>query len=71
MSYYLEKMSKAKLTEIIQSMYDVADVENGYNYWFNKLLLRCLSIFKYDGLPDSLPQREIELNLILTNHAAN
>lgn len=69
MSYYLEKMTKAKLTEILATIYDVADVENGYNYWFNKLLLRCLSIFKYDGLPDSLPQREIELNLILTNHA--
>lgn len=61
-------MKKIKLSQILKNMYDVADVENGYNYWFNKLLLRCLSIFKYDGLPDSLPQREIELNLLLTGH---
>lgn len=61
-------MKKIKLSQILKNMYDVADVENGYNYWFNKLLLRCLSIFKYDGLPDSLPKREIELNLLLTGH---
>ena len=59
---------RIKLKEIIQNMYDVADVENGYNYWFYKLLNFCLGIFEYDGLPDSLPQREIELNLLLTNH---
>ena len=62
-------MRKEKLSNIIKRMYDVADVENSYNYWFNKLLLRCLSIFNYEGLPDTLPDREIELNLLLTNHA--
>lgn len=61
-------MKKVKLSDILKSMYDVSSVENGYNYWFNKLLLRCLSIFKYNNLPESLPQREIELNLLLTGH---
>lgn len=59
---------RIKLSEIIKNMYDVADVENSYNYWFYKLLAFCLGIFKYGNLPDSLPQREIELNLLLTNH---
>lgn len=52
----------------IEKIYDVADVTTGYNYWFWKLLNFCLTIFKYEGLPDSLPQREIESNLILTGH---
>ena len=59
---------RIKLKEILQSMYNVSNVENGYNYWFNKLLCFCLGIFEYDGLPDTLPQREIELNLLLTGH---
>lgn len=52
----------------IEKIYDVADVITGFNYWFWKLLNFCLTIFKYEGLPDSLPAREIESNLILTGH---
>lgn len=52
----------------IEKIYDVADVTDGFYYWFWKLLNFCLTIFKYDGLPDSLPQREIESNLLLTGH---
>lgn len=52
----------------IDHIYDVADVVNGFNYWFWKLFNFCLTIFKYEGLPDSLPQREIESNIIMTNH---
>lgn len=61
-------MKKLKLSHILGSMYDVSKVETGYNYWFNKLLLRCMSIFEYTGLPDTLPAREIMLNLYLTGH---
>ena len=61
-------MKRMKLSKVIESMYNVTDVECGYRYWFNKLLLRCLSIFKYENLPDTLPAREIELNLLLTGH---
>ncbi len=53
----------------LKSMYDVSDVMTGFRYWFYKLLNICLDIFDYDGLPSSLPEREIELNLILTGHA--
>jgi hypothetical protein len=52
----------------IDKMYDVADVKTGFNYWFWKLLNICISMFDYTNLPPLLPQREIELNLILTNH---
>lgn len=52
----------------IDSLYDVADVKSGFKYWFWKLLNICISMFDYNNLPPMLPQREIETNLILTNH---
>ena len=52
----------------MELIYPVNDVEVGYNYWFNKLLLRCMSIFTYGNLPETLPEREIELNTLLTGH---
>lgn len=60
--------NKVKLKELIHSMYDVADVERGYNYWFNRCLNTCLSMIEYDGAPETIPEREILLNLICTNH---
>lgn len=59
---------KLKLKDIIRSMYDVAEVEPGYNYWFNKLLNICLGMFKYNGCPESIPEREIALNVILQGY---
>ena len=52
----------------IDKIYDVADVNTGFKYWFWKLLNICISMFDYANLPPMLPQREIETNLILTNH---
>lgn len=52
----------------IDKLYDVADVNTGFKYWFWKLLNICISMFDYENLPPMLPQREIESNLILTNH---
>lgn len=52
----------------LSRMYEVNDVSVGYRYWFFKLLNVCLDIFEYENLPSSLPQREIELNLLLTGH---
>lgn len=57
------------LKENLEAMYDTADVTCGFNYWFNKLLGIMLGMFKYSGLPESLKRRELELNLLLTNHA--
>ncbi len=59
---------RKKIKSIVDCMYNVSDVENGYNYWIWKLLNICLDIFKYDNLPSSLPAREIESNLLLTGH---
>lgn len=52
----------------IDKLYDVADVTDGFYYWFWKLFNFCLTIFKYEGLPESLPAREIESNLLMTGH---
>lgn len=60
--------NKLKLKELLNGMYDVADVERGYNYWFNKILHKCLTIVKYNELPESLPSREVALNMIITGH---
>lgn len=50
---------------------DNTSVYDGIIYWFNKLLDICMDMFVYDGLPDTLPAREIETNLLLqdTGHA--
>lgn len=64
----MESASK-RIRDTINSMYDVADVKIGFDYWFFKLLNFCLTIFEYENLPPSLPKREIELNLLLTGHA--
>ena len=61
----LNKKNKKRL----EWMYDVADVSSGYDFWFYKLLNYCLGIYKYTGLPSSLPGREILMNLIMTGHA--
>lgn len=51
-------------------MYKVNDVDAGYRYWFYKILNICLAMFEYSGLPDTLPARELELNLLLFGYAA-
>ena len=61
----LFKKNKKKL----EFMYDVSDVTSGYDYWFYKLLNYALGIYRYTGLPKSLPGREILVNLIMTGHA--
>ena len=52
----------------IDKIYDVSDVVDGFDYWFWKLFNFCLTIFEYENLPESLPAREIESNLLMTGH---
>lgn len=60
---------KPKIKELVNSMYDVANVEEGYNYWFNKILNRTLSMINVkSSYENDTPSREIMLNLILTGH---
>ena len=40
-------------------------VESSVRYWMNMLFEKIVRIFVWDGLPDNLPQREIETRLIL------
>lgn len=63
-------MNIFELTRKSKMMYDVSKVSDGYWYWFNKLLNVVIDMFEYSGLPESLPAREIELNLLMTGHAA-
>lgn len=63
-------MGKAKSLSIdLKTMYNVSDVRIGYNYWFYKLLDYLLNMFEYDNVPETIPDREIEVNLLLTGHA--
>jgi len=54
----------------LDRLYNVRDIVTGFDYWYFKLLNYILGIYQYEGLPESLPQRELELNLMLTGHAA-
>lgn len=64
-------MSKArKRKRDLALIYEVNNVAVGFDYWYFKLVNYILGIFEYSGLPDSLPGRELESNLMLTGHAA-
>ena len=58
-----------QIDKILKNIYDVSNVEVGFNYWFFKLLNITINLFEYKNLPEGLPQREIELNLQLTGHS--
>jgi len=62
------RTSSKDLETKIKSLYDVASVEVGFNYWFSKLLNILLSVFEYENLPETLPHRDIELQLMLSGH---
>ena len=63
----MEKFKRRKLRQ--KQLYNNGDVWGGFWYWRQKLLNYCLSIFEWEGCPESLPGREIEMNLLLTGHA--
>lgn len=63
-------MNIERLNHSIKKMYSVNEVDAGYNYWFFKLLGIVIDMFDYAGLPKGLSKRELELNLIMTGHAA-
>lgn len=39
-------------------------IEESFNYWVEMLFEKCIRIFKWRGLPDNMPQKEIETRLI-------
>lgn len=52
----------------INKIYSVSNVTNGFYYWYWKLFNILLDMFQWDNTPDSLPSREIEIQLLLTGH---
>ena len=58
-----------KKKDLMKCLYPVNSVPEGFNFWYYKLFNYCLGIYKYNGLPESLPGREILANLIRTGHA--
>lgn len=64
------KIKSAKQRQLIDdATYSVESVPSGYRYWRTKLLNYTLGIFRWSGLPESVPWRELELNLQLKGHA--
>ena len=51
------------------ALYPVNKVAKGYKYWLNSLTEKCMGMFSYTGLPDSLPAEEIERRLMLNGYA--
>lgn len=52
----------------VDKLYPVNNVQVGFNYWYWKLFSILLDMFEWEGLPPSLPSREIEIQLMLTGH---
>ena len=58
-----------KKKNLMQQLYPVNSVPEGFDFWYYKLFNYCLGIYRYNNLPESLPGREILANLIKTGHA--
>ena len=54
-------LSKKKETEILKT-------DKSYQYWIDTLFEKCVKMFKWEGLPLSIPQKEIETRLILQGY---
>lgn len=59
MNYFLSNFSEWKRKNIKQGM----TLEPSYFYWCNTLLEYAINIFEWSGLPDTIPQHEIEMGL--------
>lgn len=53
----------------IDNIYNVCSVLRGYDYYVHMLTEKCLGMFDYENMPDSLPGEEIERQLILHGYA--
>lgn len=66
MNYFLKNFSVWKKKNIKKSM----TLEPSYFYWCNTLLEYCIRLFTWYGLPDDLPQHEIEVGCITHGYSA-
>lgn len=56
--------------QFLKNSYSVSSVPKGTNYWVKFLLSKCQNLFIYKNLPETLPQCEIEKNLIIKGNGA-
>ena len=63
----MDKLNKFR-DRLIDTIYKNNDVSMGYFYWQAKLLDIVVDLFKWDGLPESIPEVEIEKRLFMTGH---
>lgn len=61
-------MTYEEMKKKASTLYPVNKVAVGYRYWVRLLLEKCINIFTYTNLPDSLPQSEVELRLLQTGY---
>lgn len=57
-------MTAKELKKADSILYKVNDVAHGFLYWKRHLLERCYGTFKYNGLPESLPDYELEKRIL-------
>ena len=53
-----------------KKLYEVNDVNAGFLYYVNLLTEKCLGMYTYKNLPESLPAEQIELRLVTTGWCA-
>ena len=58
------------IKQMLNTVYDVKDVNSGYWYWFWKLYNIVVDIFDYQNLPKGVTKESIENNLILLGHCS-
>lgn len=59
-NYYSDKKIEKEVLELPRSL----------NYWTETLFEKCVRMFEWRGLPDTIPQKEIEQRLILDGYCA-
>lgn len=62
----MRKSIREKIGELKNVLIDNKDVTEGYSYWVSYLKDMIIDIFEWEGLPDTLPEEELERRLM--NH---
>lgn len=60
-----QRHNAEKNLKIYNSMQDVSDVAYGYQYWRKILINKIIRLFKWSGLPDTIPGVELEKQVLL------
>lgn len=66
----MNDMNLKDINKYLKGSYQVKSVPKGSFYWRKYLLSRCQNLFIYRGLPDTIPQWQIEQQLIVKGNAA-